>query len=216
MLRAVCALREARDSLDFLFVNPSVVTGLRQVLPADEICYTGFDLRAGYTGTAPPLAIGPGAGADNVVLWDTLTSCDIEFLRAPPSAGLGTGLVMPLPGPPGTARWLAFLRRYDYPFAEEERDAAMLLQPHIADALRVQSHQAAAHLLTRRQYELLRLVATGYDNQTIARQLCLSPTTVRKHLENAFTRLDVSSRTAAVARLWPYVTWHYPPLSRLG
>ena len=46
---------------------------------------------------------------------------------------------------------------------------------------------------------------------SIARRLGLSPYTVRKHLENAFARLDVTSRTAAVAKVCPDATWLDPP-----
>jgi DNA-binding CsgD family transcriptional regulator len=58
-----------------------------------------------------------------------------------------------------------------------------------------------------RQRELLRLVAAGHDNVSIACQLGLSPATVRKHLENAFARLEVSSRTEAVAKVCPDAAW---------
>ena len=54
-------------------------------------------------------------------------------------------------------------------------------------------------MLTARQWELLRLVAVGLSNADIAQQLFLSEHTVRKHLENIYQRLNVSSRTAAVA-----------------
>jgi transposase-like protein len=39
----------------------------------------------------------------------------------------------------------------------------------------------------------------------IARRLGLSEGTVRKHLENIYTRLNVSSRTAAVTRAFPHL-----------
>jgi DNA-binding NarL/FixJ family response regulator len=67
--------------------------------------------------------------------------------------------------------------------------------------------RAAAKLLTTRQQELLRLVSAGHDNRAIARRLAISPKTVRKHLENAFARLALSSRTAAVAEVCPDLTW---------
>lgn len=44
-------------------------------------------------------------------------------------------------------------------------------------------------------------MASGYTNHQIARRLDGFDATVRKHLENIFVRLAVSSRTAAVARL---------------
>jgi DNA-binding NarL/FixJ family response regulator len=52
------------------------------------------------------------------------------------------------------------------------------------------------------------LVAAGHDNAAIARQLVLSRATVRKHLENAYARLGVTSRTAAAARAFPDITGH--------
>jgi DNA-binding NarL/FixJ family response regulator len=57
--------------------------------------------------------------------------------------------------------------------------------------------------LTPRQWELLRLIASGNTNIQIARGLGLSEGTVRTHLENIFARLDVSNRTAAVMRAFP-------------
>jgi DNA-binding NarL/FixJ family response regulator len=58
-------------------------------------------------------------------------------------------------------------------------------------------------VLTQRQLELLRLVAEGRTNSQIARRLDISEGTVRKHLENIYQRLDVTSRTAAVLRAFP-------------
>jgi DNA-binding NarL/FixJ family response regulator len=104
-------------------------------------------------------------------------------------------------------RRLVFSRGPGCPFGDDEQDTAVLLQPHIAHALRVQGRRAASRLLTRRQQELLRLVAAGHDNISIAGQLGLSPATVRKHLQNAFARLEVSSRTEAVAKICPDATW---------
>jgi DNA-binding NarL/FixJ family response regulator len=49
----------------------------------------------------------------------------------------------------------------------------------------------------------LRLVAAGHTNRQIARPLGISEGTVRKHLENIYARLQVSSRTAAVTRAFP-------------
>jgi DNA-binding CsgD family transcriptional regulator len=55
--------------------------------------------------------------------------------------------------------------------------------------------------LTAREREVLGLVALGKTNDEIARRLCLAPSTVRKHLENVYAKLGVSTRTAAVARV---------------
>jgi DNA-binding NarL/FixJ family response regulator len=56
--------------------------------------------------------------------------------------------------------------------------------------------------LTRRELEVLRLVATGRPNKMIAAELRLSEKTIDRHLSNIFDKLEVSSRTAAAA--WAY------------
>ncbi|TDU87310.1 regulatory LuxR family protein [Kribbella voronezhensis] len=53
--------------------------------------------------------------------------------------------------------------------------------------------------LTQRELEVLQLVAAGNSNTEIAQQLVLSDKTVARHLSNIFVKLDVPSRTAAVA-----------------
>lgn len=53
--------------------------------------------------------------------------------------------------------------------------------------------------LTAREAEVLVLVAGGRTNRDIAAELVLSQKTVARHLSNIFTKLDVSSRTAAAA-----------------
>jgi DNA-binding NarL/FixJ family response regulator len=55
--------------------------------------------------------------------------------------------------------------------------------------------------LTEREWDVLRLVAAGGSDKEIARTLFISELTVRKHLEHIFTKLNVHSRTAAVARV---------------
>ena len=52
--------------------------------------------------------------------------------------------------------------------------------------------------LTPRQREVLCLLIDGHPNKTICRQLGLSPSTVKTHLEAIFRQLGVRSRTQAV------------------
>jgi DNA-binding CsgD family transcriptional regulator len=52
--------------------------------------------------------------------------------------------------------------------------------------------------LTHREREILTLIAEGRTNAEVATALWISPATVRKHLENAYTKLRVTTRTAAV------------------
>ncbi|HEX5618791.1 MAG TPA: LuxR C-terminal-related transcriptional regulator [Solirubrobacteraceae bacterium] len=55
--------------------------------------------------------------------------------------------------------------------------------------------------LSVREREVLALVRDGLRNAEIAEALWVSPATVRKHLENIYEKLDVHTRTAAVARV---------------
>ena len=54
--------------------------------------------------------------------------------------------------------------------------------------------------LSKRELEVLRLVAEGLNNQSIAKRLFVSDHTVHRHLANILDKLDVSSRAAAVAQ----------------
>lgn len=53
--------------------------------------------------------------------------------------------------------------------------------------------------LTRREREVLTLVADGLSNQAVGRRLHLTEGTVKSHLTRIYTKLGVDSRTAAVA-----------------
>jgi LuxR family maltose regulon positive regulatory protein len=54
--------------------------------------------------------------------------------------------------------------------------------------------------LSRREIEVLQLAASGRTNEEIACQLCISLTTVKKHLSNTFGKLGVKNRTKAGAK----------------
>jgi DNA-binding CsgD family transcriptional regulator/tetratricopeptide (TPR) repeat protein len=58
--------------------------------------------------------------------------------------------------------------------------------------------------LTPREMEVLRLVASGKTNRSIARELVLSEKTVARHLSNIFTKLGISSRASATAYLYEH------------
>ena len=120
-----------------------------------------------------------------------------------------------LDGSPSRLAWaLQAVLALSEPSAERHQCARISRAPCSRTSPRpcaVRAATRAARLLTGRQRELLRLVAAGHDNIAIARRLGPSPYTVRKHLENAFARLDVTSRTAAVAKVCPDATWLDPP-----
>ena len=55
--------------------------------------------------------------------------------------------------------------------------------------------------LSDREFEVIQLLYEGKTNQQIAAELFISLNTLKKHINNAYFKLDVSSRTVAVARL---------------
>lgn len=55
------------------------------------------------------------------------------------------------------------------------------------------------HGLTRRETQVLRLLATGMTNRAMADELVVSPRTIDTHVTNIFTKLGVSSRSSATA-----------------
>ena len=55
-------------------------------------------------------------------------------------------------------------------------------------------------LLSERELEVLRLVAQGLSNQEIAQDLFVALSTVKGHNLRIFAKLQVKSRTEAVAR----------------
>jgi DNA-binding CsgD family transcriptional regulator len=57
----------------------------------------------------------------------------------------------------------------------------------------------AAKLLTRRELQVIRLIAAGESNRAIALELGISERTVDRHVSNIFVKLDLSSRSAATA-----------------
>jgi LuxR family transcriptional regulator, maltose regulon positive regulatory protein len=55
-------------------------------------------------------------------------------------------------------------------------------------------------LLTPRELEVLTLIAAGLTNEQIAARLVIAKGTVKKHLDNLYAKLDVRTRTQAVAQ----------------
>lgn len=72
------------------------------------------------------------------------------------------------------------------------------LAPAIAGRL-LSRLRAPSASLSRREIEVLTKVAAGRSNTEIAAELFVTETTVKSHLVHIFSKLDVSSRTAAVS-----------------
>lgn len=79
------------------------------------------------------------------------------------------------------------LARAHQELASSERQLALLYEPSP---------------LTKREIEVLRLLAESKSNKEIATELYISEETVKSHVKNIFRKLDVKSRTEAASYFW--------------
>jgi DNA-binding CsgD family transcriptional regulator len=125
----------------------------------------------------------------------------VEFLSA---WGFERELIMCVAGVPGRTLRILLSRTHGRDFSDRDRSVMWLLRPHLYGLYR--RHRVALSGrtdVTPRQRGLLNLVAAGQTNRQISRQLGISESTTRKHLENIYARLGVNNRAAAVARVFP-------------
>ena len=99
------------------------------------------------------------------------------------------------------------LDRSDSDFSRREQDILGLLQRHLielrSDALSrpARAPISLAASLTSREVEILTWATRGKSDAEIAKLLTISTGTVGKHLEHAYTKLGVHSRSEALALL---------------
>ncbi|MCC6269976.1 MAG: response regulator transcription factor [Microbacteriaceae bacterium] len=74
------------------------------------------------------------------------------------------------------------------------------LAPRIAALLVNRVQRPVTPALTARETEILRLVAQGFSNPAIAKELFVSSATVKTHLLHVFEKLEVNDRTRAVTK----------------
>ena len=83
------------------------------------------------------------------------------------------------------------------PWMDDQRDLQRALAGFLDDAAPVEANGDSP--LSRRETEVLRLVAAGLSNREIASSLVLSEHTVHRHVANILGKLTQSSRAAAAA-----------------
>lgn len=109
-------------------------------------------------------------------------------------------MLLSIPDGAGRSVRLLFPRGPGKAYGDREKFALTLLKPHLAPLLLAArtAPPGPRTAITDRQWQILERVRLGLANKQIARELQLSPATVRKHLENIYRSLDVQSRGAAV------------------
>jgi len=95
------------------------------------------------------------------------------------------------------ARFVALSGDSHLPWMDEQRDLRRALAGFLDDAVPIASNGDSP--LSRRETEVLRLVASGLSNREIASSLVLSEHTVHRHIANILRKLALSSRAAAAA-----------------
>lgn len=131
-----------------------------------------------------------------------------EYVRDPTydrygrAVGLGRHAIVPLTTQPGATRRILLNRdASSRGFSDGDLLWLRLLQPHLDAAVgRALAIPSPTDLLSPRELQVMSYVRAGHSTRTIARLLRVKPSTVNKHLENAYTKLGVHSRTAALAR----------------
>lgn len=75
------------------------------------------------------------------------------------------------------------------------------IQPSLKESFKsmsVENYQVEERgILTKREFEILKLVSNGYSNRNIADELKVSEKTVKNHLSSIFRKIEVSDRTQA-------------------
>jgi DNA-binding NarL/FixJ family response regulator len=77
-------------------------------------------------------------------------------------------------------------------------ELAALEAPHVTDGAQAQG-APPKHNLSRRELEVLRLLASGKTNKAIGKELYVSERTIDRHVSNIFAKISVGTRAAATA-----------------
>lgn len=196
----------AEQRLNVLFVTADGVQREESVGMTDEFTQLFWQEFWEEDGCAGPLTTGDYATLiHHAERWSRRAWANTTLASA--FVGMKDEILVPMTPLGGTDRRLLLFRDEGSPdFSEREKAMLALARPHLAELHARRDRELRGEPnLTPRQWEVLRQVATGASNGQIARALGLSEATVRKHLENVFLRLDVQSRTEALARVHAFL-----------
>jgi DNA-binding CsgD family transcriptional regulator len=205
-----------RRDRDFSERDRSVLEAARPIIIN---AYDNATLRTVARGSVAALEVGQGGVSHAILVLDGLGGVEVAsdlaaaWCRGLDPRGIRTRLPEPLRSWSDEQRRRARAGRPLARTPELGLPGAVLTARYIAGtgaepdmillSRRARADPAAARRLglTAREGEVLLLVGQGLSNLQVACELGLSDRTVAKHLERAYAKLEVSSRTAAVARL---------------
>jgi DNA-binding CsgD family transcriptional regulator len=148
----------------------------------------------------------PSSAAEQFgIALDRLAEVEAPFERALTQARAGTALIAAGERELGVERlggaYGTFRRLRARPFANRTAADLEAAGERVDERLGRRAARDLQHGgLTRRELEIVRLVAVGRTNREIAHQLFLSPRTVDMHVRNVLTKLGCRSRTEATGR----------------
>jgi DNA-binding CsgD family transcriptional regulator len=206
----------------------SVLESLRTLIPCDQVTYEVIEPHERvWIETRDLVPEDFGANLDDGFFWDAFWSSPVcsypqltgdrhtvtrssDFITGREFGSTMIGelfrvqdarfnLVLPLAAAGGVDHRIEFWRNGTRDFADRDVVLLDLLRPRLVEYERGLCAAATGAVLTERQIELLGFVAAGMTNRQLGRRLGISEGTVRRHLENIFERLGVSSRAAAAA-----------------
>ncbi|CAM5622150.1 DNA-binding response regulator [Streptomyces avidinii] len=190
--------------------HPVVRAGLRAVLDTEP----DFEVVAEAATAERAVELAGSAGVDVVLM-------DLQFGPGPGMHGsAATALITAAPAAPRVLVLTTYDTDADILAAVEAGASGYLLKDAPPEELAAAVRTAAAgqsalapavalrlmdrmrtpaEALTKRELEVLQLVADGLSNLQISKQLFLSQATVKSHLVHIYAKLGVDSRTSAVA-----------------
>jgi DNA-binding NarL/FixJ family response regulator len=127
------------------------------------------------------------------VLVVTVSAGDMDVLDALEAGA--AGYLLKDAGPEEIVRALQAAVDGDTPLSP--RVAGMIVERARGVAGGVDASSRVVEELTTRELEVLRLLAQGLDNSEIAKQLYLSPTTVKRHISGVFAKVGAANRVEA-------------------
>jgi len=80
------------------------------------------------------------------------------------------------------------------------RKKEVVVIKEVAPVFRLDENKLKELGISKREYEILTLIAEGHSNQEIAEKLFISQNTIKTHSSNLFSKLDASRRTQAVQK----------------
>lgn len=144
------------------------------------------------------LALNPSAMAGPTSLLRETETDGYRLLTSTHAAGTPTIVVSGIAGPEAIER--TYAEQGVFAFVEKQTFDRRAFLRLVEEARAAARPPAALDGLSRREREVLELLAQGMTNKEIAEALVISTNTVKRHLKSIFEKLDVHTRAAAAAR----------------